>query len=421
MTGDDGPELWFAEELVLLSEESDELDRISDTLGTAEVVGMGESTHGTREFVRLRHRLLQHLVTECGVRAVGIEAAFSETLPLSAYVFDGRGDPREALFEISYWVYRVESVLEAVEWLRSFNDGRPPEDRVRLYGIDVGSERATDAAATQLRETLSAALPDTARRHDEVLEMLATGGLLIDDEATFRRRLARTWRLTSQLREQLHDRRDTVERTTSERRWRLAVRQVRTLRQAANVVEAAREPDRAALRDYYMAENVSWLRDCADTTPVVVWGHNGHIADTDRPSVGRSMGHYLRTTHGDDYYAVLFECGSGRFAAVPPSGGGLETFTLADPGSGTLADTLQTLGHDQFLLDLRGLASPEPLDEPRHVRQIGSGFDPNWEPAQYHTALVPTDAADGVVYIDTGSPVSYLDDHRPGDKSASDK
>lgn len=383
------------------------LDGVDETLSSVSVIGLGECTHGTREFVRARHRLLRHLVRH-GLRAVAFEAPFSEALPLGEYVLHGRGDALTALAEISYWIHDVEEVLATVEWLRQFNINRPLEDRVRLYGVDVGSQLGTDAAATSLRETLGGTLPTVKQEFETTLDWLAGGFVRTDDDEMFRERLAETWRVTTAISERLRERRATFESAASPHRLAVTLRQVRTIQQVANVLEAGRDSDREGLRDQYMAENVSWVRDHEDVDTVAVWAHAGHVFDTVRPSAGWSMGRTLRSRYGEGYYALVFEIGSGGVTAVAPSGDRLSCFEVGGPPEGSLAHLLRSVPHEQFLVDFRELSADIGLNNNWYFRQIGSKFNPEWNWEQYHTAVVPRQAADGVVYIDQGSPVQPI-------------
>src|SRR5690242_3023722 len=51
-----------------------ELDPLEAALGSAHIIGVGEATHGTREFFEMKHRLLRDFVSRIGVTAFAIEA-----------------------------------------------------------------------------------------------------------------------------------------------------------------------------------------------------------------------------------------------------------------------------------------------------------------------------------------------------------
>ncbi|MCW2568958.1 MAG: erythromycin esterase [Mycobacterium sp.] len=62
-------------------------------LGPVRVVGLGEATHGSREFVTLDRRLLAYLVTEQGFDVFAFEADHEGGKALDAGVTTGEGDP----------------------------------------------------------------------------------------------------------------------------------------------------------------------------------------------------------------------------------------------------------------------------------------------------------------------------------------
>lgn len=115
----------------------DDLAPLVETLDGATVVGLGEATHGTREFFRMKDRIVRYLVTEAGLRLFALESNFAETLAINDYVTTGTGDPLDALAGSYFWTWDTEEVLALIEWLRDFNEGRPADDQVKFYGIDM--------------------------------------------------------------------------------------------------------------------------------------------------------------------------------------------------------------------------------------------------------------------------------------------
>ncbi|MBZ0099596.1 MAG: erythromycin esterase family protein, partial [Taibaiella sp.] len=79
-----------------LSDNSD-LTFLKDVLKDKTVIGLGEATHGTREFFQMKHRLVKFLVEEMGYRQFAIESNFAECMAINDYVRDGIGDPEMAL------------------------------------------------------------------------------------------------------------------------------------------------------------------------------------------------------------------------------------------------------------------------------------------------------------------------------------
>lgn len=394
----------------------DDLAPLASAFEGRRIVGLGEATHGTAEFVRLKHLLVRFLVERLGCRAVAWEANFSETLALDRYVRYGEGDPAAALDGLHVWPWNAESVLATVEWLRTFNLGRPPEDRVGLYGVDAQFSAGPAAA---LRGYLEAVDPAYLDRVGAGLRDLERRDVKVTDDETFADRQDDVEGLLSDVEERFEDHRDAYESATDPAGYRLARRHLRTLRQAFEA-RRARAHDPAvgyALRDRHMAENASWIREYADADPLVLWAHNGHVRTDEVPTGDGSgydpMGRHLREEFGDGYYALGVEFGRGRLRAVPASdsGGtlapGTERFRAGAPIEGSTPDTLAAVDPGSFFLDFEAVGGDPDLaawlDAERPVHDVGATFDPDDRAANYRS-IVPGDAFDGLAFVAETTP-----------------
>ncbi|MER7541083.1 hypothetical protein ABTX77_41010 [Streptomyces sp. NPDC097704] len=79
-----------------------DLQPLKSVLDGARAVGLGEATHGTREFFRLKHRLLEFLVTELGCTVLAMEASASAGPAVDAYVRHGVGDAAQVLAGLGF-------------------------------------------------------------------------------------------------------------------------------------------------------------------------------------------------------------------------------------------------------------------------------------------------------------------------------
>lgn len=75
----------------------DDLTPLRIALNGVRVVGLGEATHGSREFFLIRHRLLEFLVEELGFTTLAVEAGASASRAVDDYVQGGSGDPVDAV------------------------------------------------------------------------------------------------------------------------------------------------------------------------------------------------------------------------------------------------------------------------------------------------------------------------------------
>src|SRR5262252_1718330 len=135
-----------------------DLKRLGPLIGDARIVSLGEATHGTREFFRLKHRLLEYLVAELEFTIFAIEANYSECLRINDYVLYGTGDPAEALAGTRFWTWDTEEVLLLIAWMRSWNLNHAR--RVKVDGFDM---QVSTEAGLGVLDYLKRVAPDLAQ------------------------------------------------------------------------------------------------------------------------------------------------------------------------------------------------------------------------------------------------------------------
>ncbi|TMR29822.1 erythromycin esterase family protein [Nonomuraea zeae] len=293
-----------------------DLEPLAEVLAGVRVAGLGESTHGTREFFLLKHRLLEFLVGRLGFTTLAMEASASAARVLNDYVSHGTGQAAAALAGLGFWTWHTAEMLAVVEWLREHNRTAPEPGKVRFAGIDP------QHAAGSLREVrafLQEAAPGRAAELTGPLAPLDGFRLGLDRPVAGGLDAAR--RLEDFLAGDEPAGRYAAERV-DQARWH-----ARILRQSADLAGRPyqhHDPERtiSAARDAYLADNVDLLlRD--PEAKVAVWAHNGHVAKSRAaipPQAGQRagvipMGQHLARRHGAAYYALGLLFGQGEFRA----------------------------------------------------------------------------------------------------------
>jgi erythromycin esterase-like protein len=108
---------------------------LKNLVGHARIVALGEGTHGTSEFFRMKHRILEFLADKMGFTIFSIEANMPEAYRLNDYVLTGLGDPKALLKGMYFWTWNTQEVLDMILWMRDFNQsGR---GRIEFTGFDM--------------------------------------------------------------------------------------------------------------------------------------------------------------------------------------------------------------------------------------------------------------------------------------------
>ena len=93
--------------------ETASIDALLDRIGDARVVLLGEATHGTSEFYRMRARITRELIAQRGFQFVAVEADWPDAARIDDYVLGG---PRRSKLEFTpfarfpTWMWRNDEV-----------------------------------------------------------------------------------------------------------------------------------------------------------------------------------------------------------------------------------------------------------------------------------------------------------------------
>ena len=124
-----------------LGDGATEVDHIVNAAADKRFVLIGEATHGTQEFYRIRADITQRLIEEKGFDAVAVEADWPDAYAVHRYVSGlvPEQTAQEALsaFErFPAWMWRNTEVLHFIEWLKAWNTR--PDLGMQRYRMPVG-------------------------------------------------------------------------------------------------------------------------------------------------------------------------------------------------------------------------------------------------------------------------------------------
>lgn len=374
-------------------------------------VGLGEETHGTREFFQFKHRMLEFLVKEMGFRVFAIEASYSACQNINDYVMGRTDDGAKALDSQRTWVWNTEEVRAMLDWMRSYNAGVPAERKVKFVGFDIqNNQTGKDKLLEYLKRVAPERVADTetffkAEEEDLLYEAVFEKGDKAKDAAA----------KVKELRNQYNDLFDFLEIRGAQLAAKSSQAEYEQMREYARVIvqqiDAYSYSDNRAvvLRDLYMADNLRRMamREPAGTR-FVIWAHNGHIATGDRDGTYPTFGYHLRQFYGNAYYALGFSFNQGSFQSKKgPSNDTTKQVPMSFTVNPALADSvdwyLAQTGAKSFIVDFRSPRKNADLSEwlsaPHLMRSIGSVYAPSLERSSFLLKTVGKEF-DGLFFID---------------------
>ena len=139
-------------------------DRLLEMARGKHYVLLGEATHGTSEFYRMRAAISRRLIAERQFDAVAVEGDWPDCCRVDRHVRGGGDDGASASGSLSdfqrfpRWMWRNTAVVDFVDWLTAHNASRPKAERCGFYGLDMYSlYRSADAVIDYLATNLGPA------------------------------------------------------------------------------------------------------------------------------------------------------------------------------------------------------------------------------------------------------------------------
>ncbi|HSH68143.1 MAG TPA: erythromycin esterase family protein [Bacteroidia bacterium] len=123
----------------------DDLTVLMHAIGDAKYVLLGEASHGTHEYYTWRAHITKRLIKEKKFSIVAVEGDWSDCYRLNRYIkgyADSGKNARDVLNTFNRWptwIWANWEMVALAEWLRTYNNKLPMEQKAGFYGLDVYS------------------------------------------------------------------------------------------------------------------------------------------------------------------------------------------------------------------------------------------------------------------------------------------
>ena len=296
----------------------DDMMPLKAMIADARIVSLGEHAHLNGSFYKVKHRMVEFLVTEMDFTVFAIEASFGCASKINEYLLGGDVSPQEALEELVYKVWRTEEILDMLIWMREYNATH--DKKVKFYGFDTRPVfRCAKVVYDYLRRT------NGTKDYDDILLEWITLKIDRSDRDKLKNIIRQVKDLISYLENQC------PKASQDKKEWDFAVQNSKVLLQYLLRFSIDNRSKRSDIRDKHMADNVKRIIDYEERAKTILRAANPHI--TALPGSG-CMGAYLRQMYGDEMVVIAL---------------------IGDDRRGSLAELLTMAGLDISVLDFRSL------------------------------------------------------------------
>jgi protein-L-isoaspartate(D-aspartate) O-methyltransferase len=416
--------LVLSEEIAKHSEQFESLDQVSldallERIGDSRVVLLGEATHGTSEFYRMRSRITQALIEQKGFDIVAAEADWPDAAHVDHYVRDRDVPLREwtAFARFPTWMWRNEEFLELVEFMRLHNQALSPERRVRFAGLDLYSLYNSIAEVLRFLDERDPAAALIARERYGCLTPWQS-----DPAAYGRAALKGEYRscepdVAAMLGALLQKRVEFMRK--DDEGFFDAVQNARLIADAEKYYRIMYYASHESwnLRDQHMFDTLQTLLGFrGPDSKAVVWEHNSHVGDARATAMSArgefNVGELCRKQFGDEVYSIGFGTDHGTVAAASYWDGPMEIKAVQPSHEDSYESVFHGVDAPGLMLGMRHLLDSDlvrQLTVARLERAIGVIYRPETELASHYFQAVLPRQFDEYIWFDRTRAVTPLD------------
>jgi len=394
-------------------------DALLERIGDARVVLIGEASHGTSEFYRMRAAITQRLIEQRGFTIVAVEADWPDAARIDHYVRHTGAPPSEwtAFARFPTWMWRNAETRDFVDWLHTYNSSLTEPQRAGFYGLDLYSLYNSARAVIDYLDDVDPELAEVARLHYGCLSPWEA-----DPAAYGHATLTGAYRdcesdVTAMLKELYRHRQAYAEKDGA--RFLDATQNAELVANAERYYRIMYYGSRASwnLRDSHMFETLQRIMaEAGENSRAVVWAHNSHIGDaraTEMSARGEhNIGQLCREAFGDRSYHIGFGTDHGTVAAASNWDAAMEVKRVRPAHERSYERLFHLSEQPGLLLPLRGQndsALFDALAQQRLERAIGVIYRPETELASHYFEAQLTRQFDEYIWIDESSAVIPLD------------
>ena len=373
------------------------------------IVGMGEATHGNKEFVQLKLEVFRELVQKYGYLTFALEGDFGGCQAVNDYILNGKGSAVEAVTQIGFAIYKTREMADLVEWMRQYNQAAPADKRIHFYGFDMQRyDRNKDGLFAYLQkvdpgkvEVYRARLADLNdatvfdQSKEKVQAGLSAGELILAD---------------------LQQNKSAYLAAASAEEFEMALQYATSIRE--NAVLRGTDVNYSNTRDQFMAQKVQWIAGYEQKMgreKLFIAGHNGHIEKSSASPLYRSMGDILQETYADRYFAIGTEFYQSTFNCKDGTSGERKVFDVKNNGTSVLIDAFRGSGSAVAYLDIRQAMQADPsvekmLTTKLRMSNIGDEFNSLYRFSKAFSTLqmAPAEAYDAILFVREATPTTLL-------------
>ena len=380
-------------------------------MSNCKIVGLGEATHGTKEFFQLKHRIFRYLVENHGFKIFAFECDMGESYYVDNFVIKGEGDIDYIMKNIMhFWTWRTAEVKELLIWIREYNEYKSEENKIHFIGVDCQFlTYQADIIINYFTKT-NVSLPEECLKFLTEIDQIGFNiskfysNMTLDEKKEIDQNVDILLTAFEVFRNELIS-------NSSEFEYQFIKQLALNIKQVNDVRYGMIHNPLKNYRDLYMAQNTLWTSDLlGENTKVALWAHNAHVSNW---RLSGAMGFHLKKELKEKYQILGFAFSLGSFTAIKLENGTYQGLSIhhidKEPRFGSINYLFHHAKFENFILresDIRVISFFNRwIWMPRFFISIGAVFGCDYP---YYTLIFFKINYDVMIYWDTTTAAEQL-------------
>ncbi len=397
-------------------------DALLKAIGDAQIIMLGEATHGTHEFYDIRTQISKRLISEKHFNAIAIEGDWPDAYQVNSYIhgqkYTQASDALASFDRFPTWMWRNIPMLHLCEWLRTHNKKQTSLDKVSFYGLDMYSLYRSIDEIIKCLDKVDPQIAAEARYHYSCFDHFRHDPQAYGYAVFTHAIKSCSYDVLEQLKILLDQDWELVAH------GEISTDQAFYIEQNARVVKNAEEYYRQLfinetsnwnLRDSHMFETLNAIKKHYELKgiqkpKIIIWAHNSHIGNAAATQMSEhgeyNIGQLVKEHFGKNSFSLGFTTYTGTVSAASDWHAPVERKLVRK----ALADSYEELFHrvnvPNFLLFLnnKDIAPPKLLE-----RAIGVVYRPETERMSHYFYADLAQQFDAIIHCDVSTALEPLE------------
>ncbi len=402
----------------------DSYDALLTSFNKAEVILIGDSTHGTHEFYKQRIEITKKLIVTKGFRLIAIEANWPETNLLNLFIQSKLGydeikriNPFKAY---PSWMWRNNEVLSFLFWLRDYNKQRDMSDKVSLFGIDLYSYHRSIQEVTGYLSAVNSIYLDSVNELYTCLSQYKYpsdyGKQLSQDKSlSCEKQAMSVYNLFLDCKIQCINFITPLQRDKFFHAQQHAFIVANNEQYYRSMYTQKIGSESWNIRDKYMFETLLTIRRYLDSVKTVVWAHNSHLGDARATAAVEveqlNIGQLLRVHLKEKLFSIGMFSYFGNVIASDEWGGKTRSKYLRPAHKNSVEFLFSQLNRDNFYLVFNQLPNriSNWLNNKIMERHVGVVYIPENELENHYGGTQIVDEFDAILFIEKTTALDWFE------------